>query len=234
MLKFEKDTLLFNGREIPPDIRTFGEMRPVLAHPENEPRLEPDSPTYFMYRGVEKFQSIRYDITRILALDLSGELNKTFGHSHPKSKTGTAWLEVYEVLSGAAHFLIQRVNQLGVDDAAMISGKKGDCFLIPPGYGHVTINPGKTDLVLANLVFEGFESDYSMFAQKRGACYYELANGKIVKNPAYGTGFELRKGTAAQFSSSFGSFKPFSKKSLLEVAKNWEDIEFLQYPEHFY
>lgn len=232
--KFDINTLVFDGKRVEPDIRTFGQMRPVLAHPEKESGLEPESPTYFMYRGVEKFRSIRYDITRILSLDISGECNKTFGHSHPKSRSGTAYSEIYEVLEGSAHFLLQKISQLGVEDAALLSAKKGDKLLIPPGYGHVTINPGKKDLVLANLVYEGFESDYSLYAQRRGACFYETADGKLARNKNYGGDFELRKGDAVKFSSAFARFKPFLKADLLGAAKNWENIEFLQYPEHFY
>lgn len=232
--KFDGSTLVFEGKRIVPDMRTFGQMRPVLAYPEKESALEPDSPTYFMYRGAEMFRHIRYDITRILPLDLCAERNKTFGHSHPKSKSGTAYQEIYEVLSGSAHFLLQKVSPLGVEDAALLTAKKGEKLLIPPGYGHATINPGKTDLVLANLVSGQFQSDYSMYAQRRGACAYETFDGKIVKNRNYGMDFELRKDGAMEFSSAFARFRPFAKKSLLEAAKKWEDIEFLQNPEHFY
>ncbi len=234
MFKFEGSILSFEGKAVEPDIRTFGQMRPVLAFPEKKSGLDPDSPTYFMYRGIDRFQHIRYDITRILSLDLAGERNKTFGHVHPKSQKGTAWPEIYEVLSGSAHFLIQKVSQLGVEDAVLLPGKKGDRFLIPPGYGHVTINAGKGDLVLSNLVSDQFASDYSMFAQRRGACFYEMTEGKLEKNRNYGTGFEIRRGNVLKFSSSFGCFRPFLKNSLLKAAKNWEDIEFLQNPERFY
>ncbi|VVC01441.1 Uncharacterised protein [uncultured archaeon] len=88
--------------------------------------------------------------------------------------------------------------------------------------------------MLANLVYEGFQSDYSMFAHRRGACFYENSDGKLVENRNYGTGFEIRKGDALEFSSSFACFKPFAKQGLLSAAKKWEDIEFLQNPEHFY
>lgn len=232
--RFDGSTLVFEGKRIEPDIRTFGQMRPVLAFPEKECGLSPDSPTYFMYRGAEMFQHIRYDITRILPLEISGERNKTFGHSHPKSRSGTAYPEIYEVLGGSAHFLLQKVSQLGLEDAVLLSAKKGEKLLIPPGYGHVTINPGTGTLLLANLVSGEFQSDYSMYAQRRGACAYETTGGKIVKNRNYGMDFELRKDGAMEFSSAFARFRPFSKSNLLQAAKGWENIEFLQNPEHFY
>ncbi|MCX8194818.1 MAG: glucose-6-phosphate isomerase [Candidatus Micrarchaeota archaeon] len=231
---FEGQLLCYGKQKIEPDVRSFGQMRPVLAFPDKSPRLSPDSPTYFMYRGVEKFGKIRYDITRILSLDLCGEKNKTYGHAHPPSKKGTAWPEIYEVLEGKAHFLVQKVSRLGVEDAVLAAGKKGEKFIIPPGYGHVTINAGEGDLVLANLVYEGFESDYSLFAMRRGACYYETKEGKLIKNKNYGEDFELRKSTATLFSSSFGCFSPFQKLSLLEAARDYRNIEFLEKPELFY
>ena len=83
MLKFDGNVLIFNGKKITPSIRTFSQMKSVLAHPELEGNFLPDAPLYFMYRQAELFSSIRYDITRIIPADLCGERNKTFGHSHP-------------------------------------------------------------------------------------------------------------------------------------------------------
>ena len=234
MLKFDKDALVYEGKRIAPSIRTLGQMRQVLAYPEKDEDLPADMPLYFMYRQAEKFSAIRYDITRITAREVCGEFNKTFGHAHPKSPAGTPWSEVYEILEGEAHFLLQKVSQLGVEDAVLLSAKKGDRFIIPPGYGHVTVNPGKKELLMANLVSGGFEADYSMFAQRRGACFYELAGGKLLKNKNYGEGFEIRRATAVKFSSAFGCFAPFAKKSLLEAAKDRRNIEFLERPETFY
>jgi oxalate decarboxylase/phosphoglucose isomerase-like protein (cupin superfamily) len=121
-----------------------------------------------------------------------------------------------------------------VADAVLLSANKGDRFLVPPGYGHVTINSGKGELVLANLVSDGFEADYSMFANLRGACFYEMDDGRLLRNQNYGSGFEMRQENAVKFSSQFGVYAPFAKKSLLEAAKKYADIEFLAKPETFY
>ena len=233
-LEFKEDSLVFGNRKIAPSIRTLAEMRPVLAHPEKEGALPADTPLYFMYRQAALFSSIRYDITRIVAHEVCEERNKTFGHTHPKSPDGTPWPEMYEVLEGEAHALLQKVSQLGVDDAVLLSARKGERFMVPPGYGHVTINSGKKELVMANLVSGKFESDYSQYTQRRGACYYELSGGKLVRNNNYGLGFELRKEAAVKFSSAFGCFAPFRKKGLLEAAKEYGNIEFLEKPGMFY
>ncbi len=233
-LDFEGNTLLFGGRRIPASVRTFSQMRPVLAHPGKECGIAPDEPVYYMYRAAGQFKTLRYDITRITPLDLCGERCKTYGHMHPKSQKGTSWPEAYEVLEGSAHFLLQRVNGLGVDDAVLLSAKKWDCLLIPPGYAHVTINPGKKDLMLANIVSDRFQADYSPFTQRRGACFYETTKGEIVRNRNYGLDFELRKDTAVRFSSAFARYAPFRKGGLLAAAKKWENISFLDRPEEFY
>lgn len=228
MLKFEGSTLIFNGKRISPSVRTFSQMKGVLALPGLEGNFLPDAPLYYMYRAAAQFSSIRYDITRIPAVDLCGEHNKTYGHSHPGG-----WPEAYEVLEGSAHFLLQKMKGDSVDEVLLLSAKKGDCFLVPPGYGHITINPGKKELLMGNLVSGKFESDYSLFGQKQGACFYEMIDGKIVKNKNYAEGFAVRKESAVKFSSQFSCFAPFKGKTLLEAAKNFSDIEFLEKPETF-
>ena len=231
--KFDDDSLEFSGRKIKPSVRKLVDMMPVLANTKKDTGLAFDSPTYYMYRDVAHFGKVRYDVTRILALDLAGEKNKTLGHVHPRSPKGTPWPEVYEVLSGEAHFLLQKVTQLGVQDAVLLAAKKGECLLIPPGYGHVTINAGKRELVLGNLVSSDFDADYSQFLRLRGACYYEMHDGKLVRNRNYGGDFELRKLGAPEFSSAFGTYAPF-RKGLLQAVKNPANIEFLKKPEQFY
>lgn len=232
-LEFVGDALAFGKKRIAPKIRTVDGMRPVLCSPEKLGDLPSTTPTYFMYREAARFGSIRYDITRILAMDLGGEKNKTYGHVHPESESGAAWPEVYEVLSGAAHFLLQKIAPLGVEDAILLSAKEGERLVIPPGYGHVTINAGKVDLVLANLVSDGFEADYSLFGERQGACYYEKTDGKLVRNANYGGDFALRKMPAMEFSSEYGCFAPFVESSLLEAAKVPKNLLFLEKPELF-
>jgi glucose-6-phosphate isomerase len=187
-----------------------------------------------MYREAEKLGNIRYDITRILSLDLCGEKNKTFGHVHPKSSSNVEWPEIYEVLSGKAHFLLQKSPFGEVEEALLLYAKKGDCVIIPPGFGHVTINAGKGDLVLANLVSCRFEADYSLFAKLKGGCIYEMADGTLVKNENYKGDFEAKKSKADEFSAQFKVFEPFSEGKIIEVArKSREKIEFLDRPQLF-
>src|SRR3989338_2376792 len=223
---YKGKNLRFEGEEIEPSIRTFGQMRPVLAFPEKEKGsgLSDDTPLYYMYRKVLSFGVIRYDITRVASANLCGERNKTFGHSHPVADSGVAWPEIYEVLEGEAHFIIQKADGAKVSEARFLTAKKGDCFLIPPGFGHVSINPGKKDLVLANLVSGEFESDYRMYEKLRGTCYYETTKGEIVKNPRYEGQTALEKGNTSEFSAQFECFAPFDGANLLEAAKDYKNL----------
>lgn len=170
-----------------PEIRTVEDMAPVLA----DPSCRETGPLYFMYRNLAlspkdrrwlEDHRLRYDITVISSRELCGELPKTKGHYHPASPSGIRYPEIYEVLEGTAHYLLQKKD---LSDIIMVKAAETDLVVVPPGYGHVTINPGRSDLVMANLVSSVFSSEYGDYERLRGGAYYELSGGKMVKNPAY-------------------------------------------------
>jgi glucose-6-phosphate isomerase len=87
------------------------------------------------------------------------------------------------VLEGQAHYLLQSRS---LDDIVMIAAYSGDLVIIPPGYGHVSINPTVDEtLVMANMVSTAFESDYREYEKRHGAAYFELCSGELEKNPQY-------------------------------------------------
>jgi len=170
-----------------PTTRTTEEMRSVLYAPTAHTR-----PLYSMYRDVAKSETdriwlhshtVRYDITVIPPADIGGEYVKTKGHYHPDTSAGVGYPELYEVIDGIAHFLLQKKI---LDDIVLVEAEKGDIFFIPPGYGHVTINPSQDKtLILANLVSTAFVSDYSVYEALHGAAYYELTGNNLIPNPHY-------------------------------------------------
>ena len=178
----------WNGPLPAPGIRTIREMRPVLA----DPTCAASDPLYYMYRDLARSEAdrrwlcnhrLRYDITVIPPRDLCGEHVKTKGHYHPDNPVGTGYPELYEVLEGTAQFLLQS-RQL--DDVILVLASTGACVIIPPGYGHIAINPSPdTTLVLANLVSTAFESEYGEYETLHGAAYYVMSDGRIIKNPHY-------------------------------------------------
>ncbi len=178
----------WDGELPPPAVRTIGEMRPVLA----DPSCTDDGPLYYMYRDLAKSDAdwkwlhahhLRYDLTIIPPRDLCGEWVKTKGHYHPKDPAGVGYPEIYEVVEGQAHYLLQSQDLL---DIVMIRAVAGDIVIIPPGYGHISINPTESEtLVMANIVSTAFESEYGEYVTRHGGAYFELCTGELRKNPRY-------------------------------------------------
>ena len=75
----------------------------------------------------------------------------------------------------------------------LIKAKEGDKVLIPPNYGHVTINPSSEPLIMANLVSSTFKSIYDAYRLKRGAAFYELIDGSLIPNTNYKGHLEIRE-----------------------------------------
>ena len=167
-----------------PTVRTIDEMRSVLFNPA----ATYPKPLYTMYRDVAKTEAdhtqlhshaIRYDITIIPPATIGGEYVKTKGHYHPENPGGVGYPELYEVVEGVAHFLLQKKT---LDHIVLVKAAKGDIVLIPPGYGHVTINPSEEEtLVMANLVSTAFESEYAFYETMHGAAWYELVGNIQVR-----------------------------------------------------
>lgn len=180
-----------------PAIRRYKDAKDVI-YPYQ--KVEPDkSPLYYMYRGVYrngdkdtfKENGIRHDITVILPGFMGEEYYKTVGHFHPK-KPGQqeTYPEYYEVLHGEALYLFQKnTKDEDVEEVFIVTAKQGDKVYIDPDYGHVTINPGESHLVMANLVADDFKSDYKPIEKKKGAAYFfvknQMAEHEFVPNPNY-------------------------------------------------
>lgn len=157
-------------------IRYLKELEKVLLEKEIA-KKEPQKPVYFIFRGVKEFKGLRYDITEIFPLLLGKEFNKTKGHYHLGN-----FGELYKVLSGEAIFLVQKKD---LKEVYFVKTKRGQYVKIPPGYGHVTINPSlKKTLKVANWVSPDCQSDYESVEKKQGFCYYFTIEG-WVKNKNY-------------------------------------------------
>jgi glucose-6-phosphate isomerase len=172
-----------------PGVRMIADMANVFARPLI---VDLQTPLYYMYRDLWKTRDdriwlerhhLRYDITVIPPGVFNGEYAKTKGHYHPKNSAGIPYPEVYEVLFGIAYYLLQRRDHTAV---TLLPAHKGDIVLIPPGYGHVAINPGLEELVMANLVSVDFVNEYGDIDEMRGAAYYYMKKEGLVANPHYG------------------------------------------------
>lgn len=210
MISLEKQSglpLFWNGEEerlvfgeglngVRPDIRTKTQMKDVLFEPDGE---GPED-LYYMYRGVSRVHEaeaiakhgLRYDITFLRPGTVGREYIKTAGHYHPcKAGSFHTYPEVYEVLFGRAHYLMQSPREDNCDQlekVLLIAAKPGDKVLIPPGFGHITINPGEDFLIMANWVASDFSSVYEPMLLKGGGAYFELRGDEgpeFVPNSRY-------------------------------------------------
>ena len=154
-----------------PDIRHLNEMKDVLYDRKWAKKAE-NFELYYMYREVKKKRGLRYDITVIPARKLGKEYVKTLGHEHSSN-----YGEIYVALKGEAVYLIQRAKKGRVEDVYAVKAKTGQAAIVPPGYGHITINASKKELVEGNWIDEKCQNKYGVFLRKRGACYYYLNNG---------------------------------------------------------
>ena len=95
-------------------------------------------------------------------------------------------------MKGEATYLMQRFEDNQIKDVYAVKAKKGDVVIIPPYYGHITINPSKKEeLKEANWVDETCQNVYDLFIKKQGACYYYTNRGWI-KNKNYSRVPKLR------------------------------------------
>ncbi len=207
-------------------------MRQVLA----KPSCMCSEPLYFMYRDLARSdedrawlhqQNLRYDLTVIPARSLCGECVKTKGHFHPKNPQGAGYPEVYEVLEGEAHYILQT---RGFDDIVLVAAKAGDVVVIPPGYGHVSINPLRdAPLAMVNIVSTAFESEYGEYEARHGAAYFEMADGSMKRNPHYPHVPSLRRIRVAVKNGE----KPFCNGPIYDLIGDEDALLFLNYPERY-
>lgn len=237
-LEEEGERLVSEEIEIPAvDIRTIDQAQDVLLDKISNPKE-----LYYMYRGLSRHSdkeifethNLRYDITIIPDLKLGREHNKTVGHYHAKVPgESVSYPEIYEVLHGKAHYLLQKVDfekeKQEVLDVILVEAHHGNEVIIPPDYGHVTINPGPETLVTANILASNFENIYEPFVKTAGAAYFETAN-KIIKNKKYSNKLKLR--TVKPVSDS--DFGINFKKSMYEdCVENPHAYEFLTKPQKY-
>lgn len=197
---------------VKPAYRLLSEMEDVLLDREWYAQTQKDLQLYAMYRDLfmpqhdEVFRDIRYDITVIPPRLLGRELVKTAGHYHPPAETGISYPEIYQVVHGIAHYLLQKPTSdwAQIEDTVLVQATSGDVVVIPPGYGHITINPAETPLVMTNLVARRFSSEYEPYKQLRGGAYFETKDHTFMKNEQYTKIPELRKITPP---SSFSSLR---------------------------
>jgi glucose-6-phosphate isomerase len=202
----EKMQMEFNGKILTPDVRRLIDMKEVILD-QNWLAVALDFELYYMYRDLslsradkEKLlhNDLRYDITIIPPNMLGCEYIKTAGHYHPNAPGSfVTYPELYEVIEGEALYLLQNQD---LSDVVAVYASAGDKVLVPPGYGHITINRSNKTLKMANYVARSFSSLYEPYKEKRGGAYFFTKNGWI-KNERCPEAGELRRVQAPDSSS---------------------------------
>jgi len=184
------------------DVRKLEELRHALA----DDSVPGPADAYYMYRGLSRFTATdpetgrvypwRYDVTVFPPGRLGEEYLHTVGHYHlPPRPDVAGYPEVYEVLSGSALFLLQRVDdfragpaEVRVLDFIALFAEAGTKALMLPDYGHWTVNATEAPLVVSNWICADCRSYYDSMALTRGACCHVVpgADGpRFVRNRRY-------------------------------------------------
>jgi len=197
----------------------------------------PDKILYDMYREVhlsleelEKMRAVqlRYDITVIPPGMLGSEYVKTAGHYHPCTHCGPEMLsypEVYQVIRGTATYLLQKKD---LSDFIIVEAQEGDVVLIPPNYGHVTVNADSDELVMANWVSDAFQSEYEPVRCQAGLAYYITEDG-IAQNGNYEKMPQLRFGKP----KSYPEVGLYSGIDMYGLVNELEKLDFLMNPQNY-
>ncbi len=241
-LGFDGFKVVFGGGLAPMEMscRRLPEARYAFAD-EDAPGMDE---LYYMYRDVAQAgdrgtlaqHGLRFDLTLIPPGLVGREYNKTVGHYHPvKEGTTYTYPEVYEVLHGEATYLLQRSGEVrgAVEDVVVCLVKPGEKLVIPPGYGHVTINAGTLPLVMANWVAGEFSSVYGEIRELRGGAYYLQSRGgrpQWTLNPRYKLAPPLRYAAVSDY-PAFGLFCGAPMYALIQKAP--DKLRFLTHPEEF-
>jgi glucose-6-phosphate isomerase len=210
-IEFDPDTFDLRstkaGWSLPdPGLKTLDALRVVMKEPDCK---GPDI-VYWMYRDISlprhaalrKNTGLRYDISVFRGDMFGSEFFKTAGHYHPYMPDlgltyNLSWPEVYEVLYGEALYVLQKADDIyrdpfygQVEDFIIVHARPGQKVVMPPNYGHVTINPNPgRPLVMANWVCDHFASYYKSVEQAHGFCWYRVGGKKSgpswVPNRAY-------------------------------------------------
>lgn len=211
-----------------PDTRRLFDMKDIIF---DKPWLQKqlgnlkNHDLYYMFRGIVKVgdedrlkkAGLRYDITVIPGFMMGVEFVKTAGHYHPIAIDDLTYPEVYQVLEGEAIFFIQKVENFNTHnllDVAFARAKAGDVFVVPPNYGHITINTSRRQLVLANWTADSFESLYEPIRRMCGASYFYTKDG-WVRNHRYGLVPKLRELRCKQMDDMYGFALDLEKLAFL-------------------
>jgi|WetSurMetagenome_2_1015567.scaffolds.fasta_scaffold88449_2 glucose-6-phosphate isomerase, archaeal len=222
--------------------RVLDELTPVYLDPA---ACRGSDVAYWMYNGVyaaadqPRFSQahIRYELTLFPDKCIGREYVKAHGHVHiPEPNSGIQYPEICEVLAGTAHFFFQNLDPSGPSssEAFCVEVKAGQKIVVPPGYDHLTINPGPGPMLFSDVVALTCGGIYDRFKRTGGAAYLEVEQaGKpvFIPNPHYAAVPALRMAVPREFPAlDLSSDRPLYSAFRENAGENWP---FLWRPEVF-
>jgi len=235
----EKRNIEFGDISRAADVRRLFDMGDVILDTEWLKSQE-NIDLYYMYRDLYKNEAdyktikqnnLRYDITIIPPMMLGSEFIKTAGHYHPNvGSSNLSYTEIYQLLEGRATYLLQKRSSDGtmIEDIIVIRAEAGDNIIIPPNYGHITINESEERLKMANWVCRDFSSEYEEIKDKKGGAYFLTKEG-FIKNPRYKNSPAIRYLEPTNF-SEYGFAKG---EDMYELINDLDKLKLLTNPTNF-
>lgn len=206
------------------------------------PAREVSSLKYRLYGGAREIKDsdilrknkLRFDLI-LLAFGRRGlQMPRT-----PGSTGQGGFPKLYEAVYGEAWFLLQKENKEDcrvIEDVILVKVKPGRKIIIPPGYGHILINPGKDDLVAAGfsskaLTRESQAGETAGYARSKGGAYFIFKDnlGEFFQpNPFYRDVPYMRIAVVSARIERFGVSSNEPVYNLL--SKGIEKLDFLNNP----
>lgn len=206
------------GRHI---ARSLEVLRPFLADPDT---MGPKFP-YHVYEDVYNRSDqgwvlqmgLHFSIAVIFPGLLGSEWIKTAGHFHrPVQRRDLP--ELVEVVQGKGTIVLQLMRTPDrIAEIVLLRVVRGDWVVIPPGYGHVSINSGSKPLILTHVRSRAVHLEYEEMARHRGAGYWVGPEGHWL-NMSYEEVPELKQFTAAHL-----YVRPFGNESVYRAIRRQPD-----------
>jgi glucose-6-phosphate isomerase, archaeal len=180
---------------------------------------------------------VRYELTLFPSLKVGREYVKTLGHIHlPDARSGIDHPEICEVVYGRAHFIFMKLNAdgTGASETFFVEVRAGEKIIIPPGYDHLTINPGPGPMLFSDVVALAVGGNYERMKAARGAAYLEVeenARPVFIPNPRHLSVPPLRQVYVKEYPAiGLTASRPLYPTFVETRARDWE---FLWQPELF-
>lgn len=230
--------------------REFSAMKNYLKNPSSQ---YPGREVYHMYRDVairdhkDEIHSagLEYDITVIPPGKIGNEFVKTIGHYHPfKSGTEVRYPEIYEVIYGRVFLLLQSASEdfERLNEVYLVRAGRGEKVLVPPGFGHVSINPADDVLVLSNWQPLNNKGIYEPYENHNGAAYYVTQRETLTSSGSTSSGFEFLPNLSYNLVPKLNEVTPreLPQYNLLSAipmyftaTQNLKTLDFLTQPENY-